>query len=100
MQSDFHSFIERTKPLIERAAETARRRASSVVTNTYLLWDVYNRERERLHFAAWDYSKKETVKPDKFTREMTRDEFEEYLLNLAVWVEEFDEEPGSKKSKS
>jgi hypothetical protein len=32
------------------------------------------------------------VKPSPHLDEMTREEFEQYLLNLGVWVEESDEE--------
>jgi predicted metal-dependent phosphoesterase TrpH len=85
-------FYERMKPHIERAAEVARRRASSVITNAHLLWMVYQNEKLRLHFATWDFKNNEKVKPSRHLDEMTREEFEQYLLNLGVWVEEHDDE--------
>ena len=68
-----------------------------MIVNTHLLWDVYNREKHRLHFATWGFKENETVKPDRHLDEMTRDEFEEYLLSLAVWVDEPEENPVKKK---
>lgn len=84
-------YYEKVKPLIEQAAEAARRRARRVGKNVHFLWEVYRRERERLHFAAWELKDSETVRPDPHSPvEMTRDEFEEYLLSLGVWVDEPD----------
>lgn len=84
-------FYERMKPFIERAALNAKRRASTVIKNPHFLWMIYQQEKSRLHFATWDLKKNETVTVDRWSEPMTRDEFEEYLLNLAVWVEEFEE---------
>lgn len=82
-------FYERMKPYIERAAENARRRAKAVFgENMHFLWMAYQQEKSRLHFATWELKNNETVKPDRWSEPMTREQFEEYLLNLAVWVEE------------
>lgn len=85
-------FYERMKPYIERAAENAKRHARKTQRNAHILWLVYQQEKSRLHFATWDFKNNETVKVDRWSEPMTRDEFEEYLLNLAVWVEEFEED--------
>jgi hypothetical protein len=93
MTDDFYQFIKRARPLIEQAADNAQRRAKTVIVNKYLLWQVRNDEQQRLHFAAWGFQKDKTVKPDRFSPEMTREEFETYLLNRAVWVETEETEP-------
>lgn len=87
MIEDFYQFIERVRPLIQSAADNAQRRAARVINNTHLLWQVRTQEEQRLHFAAWDFRDNKTVKPDRYTPEMTREEFESYLLNRAVWIE-------------
>lgn len=93
---DFYQFIERTKPLIEQAAQNAQRRAKRVIANVHLLHQIYQQERDRLHFAAWDFRDNETVQPDRHSTYMTPEEFQAYLLNRAVWVEtDEDDETGS-----
>lgn len=84
-------FYERMKPHIERAAEAARRRASKVIPSQYLQWMVYLQEKHRLHFAVWEFKDSETVKPANHLGDMTREEFEEYILGLGVWVDEPEE---------
>lgn len=89
-------YYERVKPLIEKAASVAMRRAKRISFNQYFHWMIYITERTRLTDATFRFQKEETVKPDRWSEPMTRDEFEEYLKNLGVWVEEFDEEDSKK----
>lgn len=85
-------YYERMKPLIEKAAGAARRRAKRVSLNPYFHWMVYTTERNRLTDATFRFQKEETVVPDRWSEPMNREQFEEYLLSLGVWVEEDDEE--------
>jgi hypothetical protein len=86
-------FYERMKPHIERAASVAMKRARRISMNAHFLMQVYRMERDRLHFKTWELKKSETTEPDRFNGAMTREEFEEHLIGLGVWVEEFGEEP-------
>jgi len=86
-------FYERMKPHIERAATVAMKRARRISMNVGFLWQVYLTERDRLHFKTWELSKNEKTEPDKFHGAMTQEEFEQHLIGLGVWVEEFGEEP-------
>lgn len=86
-------FYERMKPYIERAAQKAMESTKRITLNEHFWWMAYIMERDRLHFKTWEFKNNETVKPDRWSEPMTRDEFEEYLARLGgVWVEEFEEE--------
>lgn len=86
-------FYERMKPHIERAATVAMKRARRISMNVSFLLQVYMSTRDRLHFKTWELKDNETTKPDKFDGAMTQEEFEQHLIGLGVWVEEFGEEP-------
>lgn len=77
-------YLSKIFPLIDRAAEAAKERARRVIVDTHLLWQVYIHERERLLDEAVAVK---NGKPTKSGETMTEEEFEEYLLNRAVWVD-------------
>ena len=78
------SFIARMLPLINDAAEAARERAKKVILNGHSLWQVFIHERGRL---LDDAANVKNGEPLKSGERMTEEEFEEYLLNRAVWVD-------------
>lgn len=83
------SFYKRMQPLIERAAENAKRLAGKGSWNPAYLWTVFFSEKSRLSWTAIRFETEEKVAPDRWSEPMTREEFEEYLLNLGgVWVVE------------
>lgn len=82
------SFYKRMRPLIDRAAENAKRLASTSSWNPAYLWTVFFNEKNRLSWTAIRLETEERVQPDRWSKPMTREEFEEYLLSLGVWVEE------------
>lgn len=85
--SDSESYLQRMMPAIERAAEAARQRMSRVSANAHLLWEAYSREKNSLIFAAADLEKNPTTRVNRFNPEMTREDFEAYLLSNGVWAD-------------
>jgi hypothetical protein len=81
------SYLQRMMPAIERAAEAARQRMSKVSKNAHVLWTVYTREKHNLIFAAAELEKSTTARLDNFHPEVTREEFEAYLLSNGVWAD-------------
>jgi hypothetical protein len=81
------SYLQRMMPAIERAAEAARERMSKLSKNVHVLWDVYNREKNSLVLTAADLEKNTTARLNNFHPEVTREEFEAYLLSNGVWAD-------------
>lgn len=77
------SFFLRVLPLIKEAACTAKQRASEVISNAHLLWQVEVIEQNRLITEA---TRVENGVPLADGTVMTEDEFEMYLIGLAAWV--------------
>lgn len=78
------SFIARMLPLINRAADAASERAKSVIANGHILWQIAVHEKSRL---VDDAANVKNGEPLKSGERMTEEEFEQYLLNRAVWVD-------------
>jgi hypothetical protein len=88
-------FLQRMRPLIERAAKSARESASRSSFNGAYLMTVYMTVRDRLTITAERLENEERVAPDRWSEPMTREEFEEYLMRLGgVWVVEPEDEDG------
>lgn len=79
--TDFYHFKARLLPLIEEAAEAAKRRASLGQIDNFILWEIYRQERDRLFLALTEFELSPTVRPDRFSEELTPEEFEQYVLN-------------------
>lgn len=80
-------FIKKVKPLIESAAEAAREYGYRVTDNVHTLYSVYASRKNSLTDAAYKIEKEGTASPDRFTKPLTAEEFEQYLLSNGVWVD-------------
>lgn len=84
MESDF---IKKVKPLIESAASAARDYGMRVTNNAHVLYSIYTTRKNLLTDAAYKIEKDGEASPDRFTKPLTAEEFEQYLLNRGVWVD-------------
>lgn len=84
MQSEF---IKKVMPLIESAANAAREYGTRVTDNAHVLYSVYAARKSLLTDAAYKIEEEGTASPDRFTRPLTAEEFEQYLLSNGVWVD-------------
>jgi hypothetical protein len=84
MQSEF---IKKVMPLIESAANAARDYGFKVTDNVHTLYSIYSSRKSLLTDAAYKIEKEGTASPDRFTKPLTAEEFEQYLLSNGVWVD-------------